>query len=285
MLPSEDETANDNGSASNRGRVLIISGSDSGGGAGMQADIKTVTLLGGYAMSALTAITIQNTLGVQGIFDVPADIVRQQMEAVLDDIGVDALKTGMLHRADIVEAVAEVLSDKAPDAALVVDPVMIAKGGAALLEQSATDALKQILIPLAALITPNAPEAAVLTGREINDLDGQKRAADALLGLGADAVLIKGGHIEGETIFDVLATAETLEVFSSPRIETRHTHGTGCTLASAIATGLSFGLDISEAVALAREYVHEAIRTAPGFGKGHGPVNHGHVLGVREEAD
>lgn len=251
----------------------------------MQADIKTVTLLGGYAMSALTAITIQNTLGVQGIFDVPADIVRQQMEAVLDDIGADALKTGMLHRADIVEAVAEVLSDKATDAALVVDPVMIAKGGAALLEQSATDALKQILIPLATLITPNAPEAAALTGREIHDLDGQKRAADALLGLGADAVLIKGGHIEGETIFDVLATAETLEVFSSPRIDTRHTHGTGCTLASAIATGLSFGLDISEAVALAREYVHEAIRTAPGFGKGHGPVNHGHVLGPRDETD
>lgn len=261
-----------------QGRVLIIAGSDSGGGAGVQADIKTVTMMGGYAMSAITALTIQNTLGVHGIFDVPADIVRQQMNAVLEDIGADALKTGMLHRADIVEAVAEALSEKAPDAALVVDPVMIAKGGSNLLEQSAIDALKQILIPLATIITPNAPEAEVLTGREIVDLDGQKRAADALLGLGVDAVLIKGGHIEGPTIFDVLATIDTLEVFSSPRIETVHTHGTGCTLASAIATGLSFGLGLSEAVMLARDYVHEAIRTAPGFGRGHGPVNHGHPL-------
>jgi hydroxymethylpyrimidine/phosphomethylpyrimidine kinase len=260
------------------GRVLIIAGSDSGGGAGIQADIKTVTALGGYAMTAVTAITVQDTLGVHGIHEIPVDIVRAQIKVVLDDIGADAVKTGMLHSVEIIEAAAEEVSARAPDAALIVDPVMIAKGGAALLRNDAVDAFKRALIPLATLITPNAPEAAALTGRRVETLEEQKAAADALLGLGCDAVLLKGGHIPGETIFDVLATRDTLEVMSSPRIDTRHTHGTGCTLASAVAALMAQGAELREAVEIARDYVHEAIRTAPGFGKGHGPLYHAHTF-------
>ncbi len=259
--------------ASPQGRVLIVAGSDSGGGAGIQADIKSVTAMGGFAMTAVTAITVQNTLGVSAIHEVPLDIVVGQMRAVLDDLGADAVKTGMLHSAAIVEAVAEELSRGEAPLPLVADPVMVAKGGASLLEDSAVAAIREVLIPLAALVTPNVPEAEVLTGRRIEDIEGQKAAADALLGLGAEAVLLKGGHLPGGMIFDVLATQETMEIFSSPRIDTRHTHGTGCTLASAIAALLAQGLDLTAAVATARDYVHEAIRTAPGFGKGHGPLN------------
>ena len=256
-----------------QGRVLIVAGSDSGGGAGIQADIKSVTAMGGFAMTAVTAITVQNTLGVTGIHEVPLDIVVGQMRAVMEDLGVDAVKTGMLHNAEIVEAVAEELSRTEELPVLVVDPVMIAKGGASLLEASAVSALKEVLIPLSALVTPNIPEAEVLTGRKIVDVEGQKAAAAALLGLGADAVFVKGGHLSGDLIFDVLATQETIQVFSSPRIDTRHTHGTGCALASSIAALLAQGIDLTAAVAAARDYVHEAIRTAPGFGQGHGPLN------------
>lgn len=256
-----------------QGRVLIVAGSDSGGGAGIQADIKAVTAMGGFAMTAVTAITVQNTLGVHGIHEIPLDIVVGQMRVVLEDIGADAIKTGMLHNADIVEAVAEELSREEVGPLLVVDPVMVAKGGAALLEASATAAIREVLIPLASLVTPNVPEAEVLTHRKITDVDGQKAAADALLGLGAEAVLVKGGHLPGEIIYDVLATQETIQVFSSPRIDTRHTHGTGCTLASAITGLLAQGVELAVAVETARDFVHEAIRTAPGLGKGHGPLN------------
>lgn len=256
-----------------QGRVLIVAGSDSGGGAGIQADIKAVTAMGGFAMTAVTAITVQNTLGVHGIHEIPLDIVIGQMRVVLEDIGADAIKTGMLHNADIVEAVAEELSREEVGPLLVVDPVMVAKGGAALLEASATAAIREVLIPLASLVTPNVPEAEVLTHRKITDVDGQKAAADALLGLGAEAVLVKGGHLPGEIIYDVLATQETIQVFSSPRIDTRHTHGTGCTLASAITGLLAQGVELTVAVETARDFVHEAIRTAPGLGKGHGPLN------------
>lgn len=266
-----------------RGRVLIVAGSDSGGGAGIQADIKTVTALDGYAMTAITAITVQNTLGVHGIHEIPVGTVRAQIRAVLEDIGTDAIKTGMLHSAEIIEAVAEEISALAEDAALVVDPVMIAKGGASLLEADAVVALKRSLIPLATLLTPNVPEAEVLSGRRITDLESQKAAADALLGLGAEAVLLKGGHVEGSTIFDVLATQDASEVMSSPRIDTRHTHGTGCTLASAVAAFLAQGVELREAVEAARDYVHEAIRTAPGFGHGHGPINHAHTMRPRDD--
>ena len=256
-----------------QGRLLIVAGSDSGGGAGIQADIKAATAMGGFAMTAITAITVQNTLGVHGIHEVPVEIVRGQMKAVLDDIGADAVKTGMLHSAEIVEAVAAALEEHPEIPFFVVDPVMVAKGGASLLEGSAVTALKEVLIPLATLVTPNVPEAEALTGRKIVDLDSQKAAADALLGLGCEAVLLKGGHLEGSTLFDVLATQETMQTLSSPRIDTRHTHGTGCTLASAVAALLAQGVELTAAVATARDYVHEAIRTAPGFGKGHGPLN------------
>ncbi|MGV8997083.1 MAG: bifunctional hydroxymethylpyrimidine kinase/phosphomethylpyrimidine kinase [Parvibaculaceae bacterium] len=269
----------------NFGRVLIIAGSDSGGGAGIQADIKTVTALGGYAMTAVTAITVQDTLGVHGIHEIPLETIRAQIKVVLEDIGADTIKTGMLHSIEIIEATAEDISTYAPDAALIVDPVMVAKGGAALMQQNAGDAFKRALMPLATLITPNIPEAEVLTGRTITTLDQQKAAADALLGLGCDAVLLKGGHMAGDIIYDVLATHDSIEVMSAPRIETRHTHGTGCTLASAIAALMAQGAPLRDAVEIARDYVQEAIRLAPGFGKGHGPLYHAHTFLRDEDED
>ena len=261
-----------------RGRVLIIAGSDSGGGAGIQADIKTVTALGGYATTAITAVTVQDTLGVHAIHEVPLDIIRGQIKVVLEDIGTDAIKTGMLHSVEIIEAVAEDISNLASAAALIVDPVMVAKGGAVLAGSETVDAFKRALMPFATLITPNVPEAEALTGRKIETLDQQKAAADALLGLGCDAVLLKGGHMPGDTIYDVLATQEMIEVMSGPRIDTPHTHGTGCTLASAIAALMAQGAPLRDAVDVARDYVEEAIRSAPGFGKGHGPLYHAHTL-------
>jgi hydroxymethylpyrimidine/phosphomethylpyrimidine kinase len=220
------------------GRVLVIAGSDSGGGAGIQADIKTVTALGGYAATAITALTAQNTEGVFGVVPVTADFVVQQIDLVLGDIGADCIKTGMLHSAEIIEAVTAALDAAGPGIPRVVDPVMVAKGGAALLEDSAVGALKSALIPTAAVITPNLPEAETLLGASVPSADAMPDAARALLALGPGAVLLKGGHLPGANIVDVLATADGIETFTGPRIETRHTHGTGCTLASAIATGL-----------------------------------------------
>ena len=266
-----------------KGRVLIIAGSDSGGGAGIQADIKTVTALGGYAATAITALTAQNTEGVFGIVAVDPAFVALQMRLVLNDIGADCLKTGMLHDAATIEAVTETIEAAASGIPLVVDPVMIAKGGAALLDGGAVEALKRRLAGHATVLTPNLPEAEALTGREILDLDGMRRAAEALMALGARAVLVKGGHLPGPVIHDVLATAAGIRLFEGPRIETRHTHGTGCTLASAIATGLAQGHEIAPAVERARAYVQEAIRLAPGYGKGHGPLNHGHTVGAGHE--
>ena len=257
-----------------RGRVLIIAGSDSGGGAGVQADIKTVTMLGGYAATAITAVTVQDTVGVSAIHPVPPDMVAAQARAVLDDIGADAIKTGMLGDAATVEAVAEVLEGAAAIPA-VVDPVMAAKGGAALLEARAMDAFKARLVPRAALLTPNAPEAEALTGLAVHSFDDQRRAGEALLALGARAVLVKGGHVPGARVVDLLVTAAGETAFEAERIETRHTHGTGCTLASACAAGLAQGLPLAEAVARAWAYVQEAIAQAPGLGRGHGPLDHG----------
>jgi hydroxymethylpyrimidine/phosphomethylpyrimidine kinase len=257
-----------------KGRVLIIAGSDSGGGAGIQADIKTVTALGGYAATAVTAITVQNTLGVFGVHAIPLDVVRDQIRVVMQDIGADALKTGMLATVETVEVVAEAIDAHAPNLPLVVDPVMIAKGGHPLLEAKAQDTVRRLLLPRATLVTPNAPEAEALTGTKVDDLDGQKRAAERLLALGAKAALVKGGHVEGAMVRDVLATADGFAVFESPRIDTRATHGTGCTLASAITAGLAQGAALPDAVRAAREYLMEAIRRAPGFGAGHGPLDH-----------
>lgn len=261
-----------------RGRVLIVAGSDSGGGAGIQADIKAVTALGGFAMTAVTALTAQNTLGVHGVLPIPTDFVARQMTVVLDDLGADAIKTGMLHDDAVIRTVVEVLAAKAPGVPLVCDPVMIAKGGHALLLDSAVDALRGLLLPRAAVLTPNLPEAEALLGRAIPDLAAMEQAAVALRGLGPAAVLLKGGHAEGADVVDVLADAGGIRRFRSPRIATRHTHGTGCTLASAIAAGIAQGMALGDAVARARDYVLEAIRRAPGYGAGHGPLDHGHTM-------
>ena len=261
-----------------QGRVLIVAGSDSGGGAGIQADIKTVTALGGYAATAITALTAQNTRGVFGVRGVEPDFIQQQMRVVLEDIGADAIKTGMLHDSPVIEAVTEVLSDEARGIPLVADPVMVAQSGDRLIESRAVEALKTHLLPRADLLTPNAPEAETLAGRPVEDLDGMRAAAETLIGLGARAVLVKGGHLSGPEVQDLLVDSDGVEVFRSPRIDTPHTHGTGCTLASAIATGLAQGLALRNAVARAHAYLQEAIRRAPGLGRGQGPVEHGHTV-------
>jgi hydroxymethylpyrimidine/phosphomethylpyrimidine kinase len=264
---------------SGQGRVLAIGGSDSGGGAGVQADIKTIAMLGGYAASAITAVTVQNTAKVYGIHAIPADVVVAQARAVLDDIGADAIKTGMLCSAAVAEALADLFA--AVTVPIVIDPVMAATTGAALLDEDAIAALRARLIPLAALLTPNAPEAARLTGLKVATTDDLRRAGEALLGMGARAVLMKGGHVAGESVIDVLMTPTGETLFASDRISTRHTHGTGCTLASACAVGLAQGLDLNAAVQRAHAFVAEAIRQAPGFGRGNGPIDHGWPLRTR----
>ena len=261
-----------------KGRVLIVAGADSGGGAGIQGDIKAVTALEGFAMTAVTALTAQNTQGVFGIHDVPPAFVVEQMRVVLEDLGADCVKLGMLHRADIIEAVASALQRYAPGVPVVVDPVMVAKGGHALLQDDAMSALKAHIIPLASVLTPNIPEAEALTGFAIADADAMARAGARLLAMGPQAVLVKGGHLEGATVHDVLCAGGAPVTYDSVRVSTRHTHGTGCTLASAIATGIAQGLAVDRAVARGRAYVLEAILTAPGFGHGHGPLNHGHTV-------
>ena len=256
--------------------MLIIAGSDSGGGAGLQADIKTVTALGGFAMTAVTALTAQNTQGVFGIFDIPPDFIAEQIRVVLSDIGADCIKIGMLHRPEAIEAVAAVLAGDAEGIPIVLDPVMMAKGGQPLLVADAVASLARRLVPKAAVLTPNLPEAVALAGQ--TGLS-QEELARPLLALGPQAVLVKGGHGSGASVIDVLAEQGQPPVaFESPRIDTPHTHGTGCTLASAVAVGLAQGLDVRSAVARARAYVLEAIRTAPGFGHGHGPLNHAHTV-------
>ena len=261
-----------------KGRVLIVAGSDSGGGAGIQADIKAVSALDGYAATAITALTAQNTQGVFGVHAVPTDFIVQQMELVLGDIGADCLKTGMLATVPIIEAVAGAIERFAAAVPLVVDPVMVAKGGAPLLQDDAAQALVERLVRRATLITPNIPEAEVLLGRAIPDLAAMEQAARDLLALGPKAVLLKGGHMQGDELVDVLAEPGKLTAFAGQRIQTSSTHGTGCTLASAIACGLAQGMDLHDAVVRARAYVRKAIETAPGLGHGHGPLNHLHTV-------
>jgi hydroxymethylpyrimidine/phosphomethylpyrimidine kinase len=256
-----------------KGRVLIVAGSDSGGGAGIQADIKAVTAMNGFAATAITALTAQNTEGVHGVVPVDPAFIAQQIEVVLTDIGADALKTGMLHSAEVIGVVAQSLKKHAPGVPLVVDPVMVAKGGHRLLLSEAEAALRDTLLPMAALITPNLPEAEVLAGFPVRNEADMRRAAERLAGLGARAVLMKGGHLEGD-IVDLLFHDGRFERFEDPRIRSKHTHGTGCTLASATAAGLAQKMGLIDAVARARAFVRQAIETAPGFGRGHGPLNH-----------
>jgi hydroxymethylpyrimidine/phosphomethylpyrimidine kinase len=256
-------------------RILTIAGSDSGGGAGIEADIKTISALGGYACTAITAVTAQNTLGVFGVHILPAEFVRLAIETVLSDLGADAVKLGMLANAAIIHAVADTLPPGVP---VVLDPVMVATSGAVLLPDEAIAALRERLIPRATIVTPNLPEAAKLTGLAMQSAADRIAAGQALLGMGAAAALIKGGHGEGETLTDTLVHPGGVEFFSLPRIQTRNTHGTGCTLASACAAGLAQGLTLDRAVARAWAYVARAIRTAPGLGAGHGPLDHGWPL-------
>ena len=251
-------------------RILIIAGSDSSGGAGIQADIKTVTCLGGYAMTAITAVTVQNTLGVSAVHPIPPAIVAAQIRACLDDIGADAVKIGMIGDGLTARAVADALGDvRVP---IVLDPVMVAKGGAALLADEAIEALVTRLLPLASVVTPNTPELAALTDCDIEDAADALLAAQELLGQGVRAVLAKGGHLPGDTVTDWLVTRQWHRAFTGPRIDSRNTHGTGCTLASALAAGLGAGMTLEAAVERARGFVRQGILNAPGFGAGHGPL-------------
>jgi hydroxymethylpyrimidine/phosphomethylpyrimidine kinase len=257
-----------------RGRVLAIGGSDSSGGAGVEADIKTITALGAYAATAITALTVQDTRAVYAVHPVPLDFLRRAIERSLDDPGADAVKAGMLLDAARIELIADVLTAKAQGVKLVVDPVLAASSGRALLEAEAVDVLKRRLLPLAAVVTPNIPEAEVLGGMRIADRAAMQATAEALLALGVPAVLLKGGHLPGPVVVDLLATADGIEAMEAPRIATRHTHGTGCTLASAIAAGLAQGMALRDAARRARAYVQAAIASAPGFGAGAGPLDH-----------
>jgi hydroxymethylpyrimidine/phosphomethylpyrimidine kinase len=255
-------------------RALTIAGSDSGGGAGIQADLKTFAAYGVYGASALTAITVQNTIAVSAVQVLPAALVRAQIEAVLSDIGADAVKTGMLGAAEVVLAVVDALAAHRPPW-VVVDPVMIAKSGNTLLEPDAVAAVRERLLPCAHLVTPNAPEAAALSGHEVHSLATAREAALRLHALGPKAVLVKGGHLPGDDVIDVLYDGHHLHELRGPRIPGLHTHGTGCTLASAIAAGLALGAGLEAAVIDARAYVAGAIAHAPHLGRGHGPLDHG----------
>jgi hydroxymethylpyrimidine/phosphomethylpyrimidine kinase len=254
-------------------RALTIAGSDSGGGAGIQADLKTFQEFGVYGMSAITAVTAQNTLGVHGVYPLDAHAIVAQIKAVLDDIGADAVKTGMLFSAEIIEAVAETLQAYRVDN-IVVDPVMVAKGGARLLEESAIGALRARLIPLATIVTPNIPEAEVLTDMSIRTLDDRKRACEKIAKMGARAVIVKGGHDTGEEAVDVLYADGEWSFLKARRIDTRHTHGTGCTFSAAICAQLAKGKAIADAVRSAKQFISLAIEHAKGIGQGHGPTNH-----------
>ncbi len=257
-----------------QGRVLIIAGSDPSGGAGVAADIKTVTALGAYAAAAITSLTVQNTRGVTSIHPVAPDIIRAQIIAVLEDIGADAIKIGMIGEREAGIAIADTLVEFAATIPMIIDPVLVATSGDALAADGIPALLLERLVPLAAIVTPNSEEAARLTGHAIKTSDDLVAAGQALIQRGATAALVKGGHLDGDTVEDALVTLDGARVFRNPRIETTSTHGTGCTLASAVATGIAQGLPLAAAVKRAIDYVHEAIRTAPGYGAGSGPLNH-----------
>ena len=256
-----------------RSKILIIAGSDSSGGAGIQADIKTVTSLGSYAMTAITAVTIQNTQGVKSVISIPANEIKNQIIYTSKDIKPDAIKIGMLHSSEIVNKVVESIK-KLKVKKVILDPVMIAKGGAKLIDNKAIQTLKKKLINQVSLITPNIPEAEVLSGINIKNQEDMILAANKLLKLGAKNVLIKGGHLRSKKVQDILLNKSELKIYNSLRYNTKNTHGTGCTLSSAITTFFSCGKSINKACDLAIKYVNLAILTNPKYGKGHGPINH-----------
>ena len=271
--------ASPDASHSRYARVLTIAGSDSGGGAGIQADLKTFAALGCYGMSAITALTAQNTVGVQGIHAVPPAFLKSQLQSVIEDIGVDAVKIGMLHEPGVVEVVAWAIEHYHLQR-VVLDPVMVATSGDRLIADATVRVLVDQLFPLATVITPNLDEAALLLERSIHSVDDLSAAAHALLAQGAQAVLLKGGHLPGEQVVDILARSGQADmVLASTRIPSRNTHGTGCTLSSAIAAQLALGLPLEQAVRAARAYILAAIQAGASVqvGHGHGPLNHGHA--------
>jgi hydroxymethylpyrimidine/phosphomethylpyrimidine kinase len=253
-------------------RVLIVAGSDSGGGAGIQADLKTVAAFGAYGMTAITALTAQNTMGVFGVEPATPDFVARQMRVVLEDIGADCIKIGMLATAGIAGAVADMLASLERSLPLVLDTVLAATRGGGLLDGAGLETLRRRILPGATLVTPNLPETEILTGLAARDLDGMRRAADALLAMGARNVLIKGGHLDSDDLVDLLIGADGETMFRHPRVASRHTHGTGCVLSSAIAARLAQSAALPDAVADAIAHVQAAIRAAPGLGQGNGPL-------------
>ena len=256
-----------------KSKVLIIAGSDSSGGAGIQADIKTVTALGGYAMTAITAVTAQNTKGVEKITPIPVKNIQKQIIMNLDDIGVHGIKIGMLHNTNVIKCVYTILK-KRKLKNVVLDPVMITKGGTKLINNSSIKHLKNMLLPLCDLVTPNIPEAEVLTGYSISNKEDMINAAKKIINMGSKNVLLKGGHLKNNMIFDILVTKERIKIFKKKKIRTKNTHGTGCTLSSALATSLSQKKNIFKACQVSIAYVNQAIASAPNYGKGFGPLNH-----------
>jgi len=256
-----------------KSKVLIIAGSDSSGGAGIQADIKTVTALGGYAMTAITAVTSQNTTGIKDIASIPIKNIQSQITMVLDDIGVNAIKIGMLHNTNVIKCVYKILK-KYKLKNIVLDPVMIAKGGTRLVDYNSIKYLKKLLLPLCSIVTPNIPEAEALTGYSISNKEQMIKAGKKIVNMGAKNVLLKGGHLKNKMIFDILISKKKIKIFPKIKIKTKHTHGTGCTLSSAIATCLSQKKNINKSCKISLSYVDKAILTAPGYGKGLGPLNH-----------
>ncbi|MBI3967183.1 MAG: bifunctional hydroxymethylpyrimidine kinase/phosphomethylpyrimidine kinase [Chloroflexi bacterium] len=256
-------------------KALTIAGSDSGGGAGIQADLKTFSALGVFGMSAITAITAQNTVAVTDVVEIPPATIGAQIDAVVTDIGVDAVKLGMLSSAPIIEVVGQKIREHRLDR-IVIDPVMIAKSGAVLLREDAIAALREIL-PLALVVTPNLPEAAAIIGEEIEGVDDMRRAAKAIIALGARGVVVKGGHLDGPAT-DIYYDGREFREYTAERIATTSTHGTGCTFASAIAAWLARGADVPDAVGRAKEYLHGALKAAVPIGHGHGPVHHFYQL-------
>ena len=256
-----------------KSKVLIIAGSDSSGGAGIQADIKTVTALGSYAMTAVTAVTLQNTKGVKGIIPISAKNLKKQITMVLDDIGTNATKIGMLHNTEIIKCVYKILK-KYKLKNIVFDPVMIAKGGTRLVNNNSIKHLKKLLLPLCNVVTPNIPEAEVLTGHSILNKEDMIKAAKKIINMGAKNVLLKGGHLKNKMIFDILVSKKEIMIFSKKKIKTKNTHGTGCTLSSALATCLSQKKNLYKSCKISLKYVNQAISSAPSYGKGFGPLNH-----------
>ena len=258
--------------------VLVIAGSDPSGGAGIQADLKTLTSLGVYGMTAITALTEQNTRGVSGIFEIPIDFVIKQINCCLSDIGANAIKIGMMHNSELINGVYEALKQNeiigSKKIKIVLDPVMVAKGGHRLLKEDAVNSLKNFIKNTNPILTPNIPEAEILTGMKINNLADMKTAGEKIIDLGANFVVLKGGHMNKPIMSDILIGEEVLDQIETKKIETNNTHGTGCTMASALTAGLAKSFCIKEAFQKAHFYVNQAIITSPRFGNGHGPINH-----------